>query len=153
MSNQFEIDTSEVEKMFSEFDGRKRKAVYRRATKDALNIVKKETLQNLKGEINPKMFSKKDKWGNSFRTGVVVKVGKSGKTGVIHIMKNFKLRFYELGTQYRYHKNGRYIGRIRKTRFFTRAKQSKEREVFNSINRLISDSIKRINEKYNNRQL
>lgn len=148
MSKEIEIDASQVLQMFSEFDLKQRKAVYRRATKNALNIVKKQALQNLRGVINPKMIGKKDKWGNSFRTGITTKVYKNGKSGVIHILKNFKLKFFELGTDERYRKNGGYTGKINKSEFFSRAKRSKEQEVFNSIDRLISESIKKINDKY-----
>jgi hypothetical protein len=146
--NDLEIDASEVLAMYSELDIKKRKAVYRRATKNALNIVKKQALQNLRGVINPAMMGKKDKWGNSFRTGITTKVYRSGKSGVIHIMKNFKLKFFELGTEDRYRKSGAYTGKISKSEFFSRAKRSKEQEVFNSIDRLISESIKRINDKH-----
>ena len=156
MNNNIEIDASQVEKMFAELDERKRKNVYRTATKNALNIVKKQALQNLKGVINPKMFGRKDKWGNSFRTGIVSRVYKDGKSGIVHIMKNFKLKFFELGTKERQtttyrgkplYKN-RDTGRIKAYHFFKKAKQSKESEVFESIDSLLSESIKKINQKY-----
>ena len=43
---------------------------------------------------------------------------------------------------------GGYTGQIKKYSFFSKAKEQKESEVFNSINRLISTSIKKINDKY-----
>lgn len=154
--NNIEIDASQVEAMFSEFDSKKRKNVYRTATRNALNIIKKETLSNLKGIIRPRMIGKKDKWGNSFRNGIVTKVYKDAKSGVIHIMKNFKMKFFEMGTKEReattyngkaLYKNRR-TGSIKASHFFKRAKENKEGEVFNSIDRLISESIKKINDKY-----
>ena len=164
MSNQLEIDASQVMSMYSEFDTKKRKAVYRKATRDALNIIKKQTLQNLRGVINPSKINKKDKWGNSFRNGISIKVYKSAKGGVIHIMKNFKMKFFELGTEKRYRKvkgltkkvksvfrkdiKGGYTGQIKKYSYFSNAKKQKESEVFNSIDRLIRESIKKINDKY-----
>ena len=163
MSN-LELDTSEVEAMFSEFDAKKRKSVYRQATRQALNIVKKQTLENLKGVINPKVIGKKDKWGNSFRTGVSIKVYKSAKAGGINIMKNFKMRFFENGTfrtGIRYAKTwrgqplkkDRKTGEIKAYHYFKSALTSKEAEVFNSIDTLISNSIKKINEKYKGKKL
>lgn len=163
MNKDLELDATDVLSMYSEFDLKKRKQVYRTATRNALNIVKKQTLQNLKGVINPSMINKKDKWGNSFRNGITIKIYKSGKGGVIHIMKNFKMKFFELGTEKRYRKvkglskvrkffrkdaKGGYTGQIKKYSFFSKAKEQKESEVFNSINRLISTSIKKINDKY-----
>lgn len=46
------IDIEQVMKMFSEFDTKKRKRVYRQATTKALNIVKKQTITNLKKVTN-----------------------------------------------------------------------------------------------------
>ena len=159
MSNEIEIDASQVEKMFSELDFKKRKTVYRRATKNALDIVKKQALQNLKGVIKPSMIGKKDKWGNSFRTGIVTKVYNDSTSGVIHIMQNFKMKFFEMGTKARYattHKGyslrkSRYTGKIKASNFFSNARKQKESEVFNSIDRLITESIIKINNKYKGR--
>ena len=77
----------------------------------------------------------------------------------IHILKNFKLKFFELGTKERYNiakgsrktgklKKKRYTGKIQASKFFTNAINSKRNEVFSSIDRLLSDSIKKINDKY-----
>ena len=54
MSNaQFEVDIEQVMKMFSEFDKKQRKQVFRSAVSKGLNIVKKQTLSNLQGVIEP----------------------------------------------------------------------------------------------------
>lgn len=151
------IDIEQVMRMFSEFDAKKRKRVYRQATSKALNIVKKQTITNLK-KVTSKI-DKKDKWGNTLRKGITTKVYRDNKSGVIHILKNFKLKFFELGTKERYNiakgsrrtgklKKKRYTGRIQSYKFFTNAINSKRTEVFSSIDKLLSDSIKKINDKY-----
>lgn len=153
---QFEVDIEQVMKMFSEFDKKQRKQVFRSAVSKGLNIVKKQTLSNLRSVIEPDKIDFKDEWGNSFKNGIVTKVYRNGKSGVIHIMKNFKMRFFELGTKVRYAetwrgkklKKERKTGQIKAHHFFTKAKQQTEKQVFDSIEQLLTDSIKRINNKY-----
>lgn len=150
------IDDSKVLAMFQEFNSKERKAVFRTAIRNGLNILKKQTLTNLKGIIDPSKMNKKDKWGNSFRNGVTTKVYKGNKVGVIHIMKNFKLKWFESGTDEREAKTfrgkrlkkTRRTGRIKAYHFFQRARQSKEQEVLTSIDRLITESVIKINNKH-----
>lgn len=153
---QFEVDIEQVLKMFSEFSQKQRKKVFRSAVSKGLNIVKKQTLSNLRNVIEPDKIDFKDKWGNSFKNGIVTKVYRSSKRGVIHILKNFKMRFFEVGTDIRYAKTWRgkklkkerKTGQIKAYHYFTNAKKQTEQMVFDSIEQLLTDSIKRINNKY-----
>ena len=162
--NNKEVDTSQVLAMFAELDEKNQAKVYKNAVRQSLNIVKKQTLINLAGVINPEKIGKKDKWGNSFRSGVTIKVYKSGKSGVIHIMKNFKMKFFELGTEKRYRKckgllkrlkyrkskeKYGYTGQIKGKHFFRNAQQQTETKVFSSIDSIVTKNIQRINKKYN----
>lgn len=151
------VNIEEVMKMFREFDRRKVNRTYKQATSKALNVLKKETLSNLR-KVTRKV-SQKDKWGMTLSKGVVTKVYRNNKSGVIHIMKNFKLKFFELGTKDRYNiakgsrktgklKKKRYTGKIPAYHFFTNAVNSKKTEVYRSMEQLISESINRINNKY-----
>lgn len=153
---QFEVDAEQVMKMFSEFDQKQRKQVFRTAMNKALGIVKKQTLANLRSVIEPDKIDYKDEWGNSFKNGITTKVYRNNKSGVIHIMKNFKMRFFELGTKVRYAetwrgkklKKERKTGQIKAHHFFSNAKKQTETQVFDSIEKLLTDSIRRINNKY-----
>lgn len=153
---EFIVDDKQVLDMFKEFDSKERKAVFRNAIRNALNIIKKQTLANLKTVINPTMMRKKDKWGNSFANGVTVKVYKGNKQGVIHIMKNFKLKWFETGTEERKVKTfrgktlkkQRRTGKIDASHFFKRARDAKESEALQSIDRLLSESVRKINDKH-----
>lgn len=79
-----------------------------------------------------------------------------GNGGTIHIMKNFKMKFFELGTKVRYARtwNGKPLKKERKTGqikahyFFKKAKQQTEKQVFSQIEKNLTDSIRRINNKY-----
>lgn len=156
MSVEFNVDIEQVMKMFSEFDKKERKQVFRSAVNKSLGIVKKQTLANLRNVIEPDKIDWKDDYGNSFKNGITTKVYKDNKSGVIHIMKNFKMRFFELGTKVRYAetwrgkklKKERKTGQIKAHHFFSNAKKQTEIQVFDSIEQLLTDSIKRINNKY-----
>ena len=71
-------------------------------------------------------------------------------------MNDFRLKFFEMGTADRYVsstkkkklKKPRYTGKIDAKRFFQKAKQSTETQVFNSIEQHLIDVIKKINEKH-----
>lgn len=153
---EFEVDTQQVLKMFSEFNSKQRKQVYRSAVNKGLQIVKKQTLSNLRNVIEPDKIDFKDEWGNSFKNGITTRVYRNAKSGIIHIMKNFKMRFFELGTDERHAhtwrgrelKKSRYTGKIKAYHFFSDAKKQTEQKVFDSIEQLLTDSIKRINNKY-----
>ena len=125
-NSDFTINADEVLKMFSEFDARKRKSVYRSAINRGLGIVKKQASANLKSVIDSSKFNQIDKYGNSFKKGIKTKVYKDAKGGVIHIMSNFKVKFFELGTKSRRTKTwrgkalkkSRRTGSIKATHFF-----------------------------------
>lgn len=83
-------------------------------------------------------------------------------------MGDFRLKFFELGTKrrktsganrasvrgkipkYRQRKPS-YRGSIKASNFFKRARQSKEREIGDNMERIISESIIRVNEQFKGR--
>lgn len=147
------IDIRNVIKMFAEFDERLRKKTFKTALTKSANILKKQALSNLSSIV--KDVNKVDKWGNSFKKGITVKVSKKGMAAKVHIMKNFKLKFFELGTDERETttfrrkklKKVRYTGKIKAYKFFTLAQQQAERQCFDSLQQHLIDVITRINKK------
>ncbi len=167
MSNStLEIKDQAVKKMFDELQGREQKKVYKRSVSAALNIVKRKTISNLAGKLSPGAITRKDRYNNTLKKGIRTKVYKDTKSGVIHIMGNYKLKWFELGTNYRYNKKKkrgyrvggknvstllkkmRYTGSIPAYHFFKAAKQSTENQIFSNIEKIIAESIVKINKKY-----
>lgn len=148
------IDATKVMAMFSAFDEKLRKKTFKSALTKSANILKKQTITNLRADVNH--VERKDKWGNSLKNGVTVRVSKSVYSASVHLMKNFKLKFFEFGTAQRFQKSykrkkllkQRSVGAIKPLWFFKRAKQQTEDKVFGSIEKHLSDTIKKINEKY-----
>lgn len=148
------ITENNIAKMFSEFDVKLRKKTFRTVLRKSSNILRKQAISNLKAHVQN--IDKKDKWGNTLRKGIKVKYAKNLSYAKVHIMGNFKLKFFEMGTNVRYNKKyrnktllkRRYTGSITPTRFFTTAKKQTEQQVFNSIKNNLEDTIRKINNKY-----
>lgn len=151
------VNIEEVMRMFREFDRRKINRTYKQATQKALGIIRQEVVANLRKVT--KKINRKDKWGMTLRKGIVTNVYRDNKSGVIHIMKNFKLKFFELGTKDRFNiakgsrktgrlKKKRYTGKITASHFFLNAVNAKKTEAYRNMEQLIIESIQKINKKY-----
>ena len=157
MSNdaEFTVDVKQVIAMFNEFNVKLKKKTFSTALRKAANILRKQTVTNLR-QVEKRTRSK-NKWnGKTLESGIRIKVAKSAQAAKVHIMNDFRLKFFEMGTADRYVsstkkkklKKPRYTGKIDAKRFFQKAKQSTETQVFNSIEQHLIDVIKKINEKH-----
>lgn len=157
MSNdaEFTVDVKQVIAMFNEFNAKLKKKTFSTALRKAANILRKQTVTNLRQVV--KRTRSKNKWnGKTLESGIRVKIAKSAQAAKVHLMNDFRLKFFEIGTSDRYVtkakgkrlKKARYTGKIDAKRFFQKAKQSTETQVFNSIEQHLIDVIKKINEKY-----
>lgn len=148
------ITQNNIEKMFRAFDKNLRRKTFRTVLRQSSNILRKQAINNLKKYV--KTVDKKDKWGNTLRKGIKIKYAKDLSYAKVHIMGNFKLKFFELGTNIRFNKSKgkirlkkrRYTGNIKPTNFFTTAKQQTQQQVFDSIKKNMEDTIIKINNKY-----
>lgn len=146
-----EVDSRNVLKMFAELTSKKQKKVHRIALAKALSILVKEARSTLKGVIRKSIYSKSKKTGKSLASGIKYKINKDATEGKAHILGDFRLKFFELGTKERYRKNGGKTGTIKASYFFRTARQNKEALISSSMNNIISESIKRVNGKFKNR--
>lgn len=134
-------DFAAVSQAFREMDTRKQSKVIRSTLRESANILRRATVSNLRAsgiKVTPKMIK-----------GIKVKViNKRGEPiSKVHLMGDYRLKWYESGTSLRTsHRRGRRVnrGRIRSYNFFARAKQDKEREIFNEMERRIRKNTIRI---------
>lgn len=178
-NNDFTIDDTEIRDMFAELEPKRRKQAFRRATSSSLNVIKKQTVKNLKSNLGASAVNHVDQYNNSLKKGVKVKVNKDCMGGTIHIMGNYKLKWFELGTKNRYNfkksssswskhkiKGGRYeyrkikgvslkkkrfTGHITAYHFFRDARQSTEKLVIQNLDKELAKSVEKINRKYGHR--
>lgn len=118
----------------------KLKTALRAGLKKTLQIVQKEAQSNLKG-VTPNYNSSNNKWGLRLIKGVMTKLYKAQKNdvrGVVEILgkgkqADFRLKFFENGTQARFTKNGWHRGKMKSTPFFNPALESTKGEVEASL--------------------
>ena len=146
-----EVDSRSVLKMFAELNSKNQKKVHRLALAKALNILVKEARSTLKGVIRKSIYSKSKKTGKSLASGIKYKINKDATEGKVHILGDFRLKFFELGTKERYRKRGGKTGSIKASYFFRIARQNNEAVISSSMNNIIAESIRRVNGKFKNR--
>ena len=162
-----DVDTRSVLKMFAELDSRRQKQAHRSAIRKGVDILIKEARGTLGMAVrDPKS---KNWWnGKTLRSGVKASINKEVTEGKVHIMGDFRLKFFEMGTKrrrtsgsnkakvrgkipkYRQHKPSN-RGSIRPFRFFRRARNQKEKEIEENMTNILAESIKRINAKFKGR--
>ncbi|WP_042367543.1 hypothetical protein [Bacteroides neonati] len=142
--NNVEIDSRQVLTTFAELTGRQQKQVYKSALRKAANILTKETKSQLRTHIGSKVNSR-NRWnGKTLASGIKVSVDREATAAKVHILGDFRLKFFETGTSNRtLRRNGANRGSMSANHFFRDAKQAKEQEIFSNIDRLITESIQR----------
>lgn len=152
---EFTVDAKQVITMFNEFNAKLKKKTFTTVLRKAANILRKQTITNLRQVV--KRTRSKNRWnGKTLESGVRIKIAKSAQAAKVHIMSDFRLKFFEMGTSDRQVtkvkgkklKKARYTGKIEPKRFFQKAKQTTETQVFNSIEQHLIEVIKKINNKY-----
>lgn len=143
--NTFEIDAKCVLNKFAELTGKQQKNVYKNSFRKASRILVSETKQQLKTVVGSKINSKNSWNGKALSSGIKFKINPDATEAKVHIMGDFRLKFFEKGTAVRtLKKNKANRGAMTAHYFFRQAKANKEKEIFDSMDKLISESINRI---------
>lgn len=146
----FDIDTKQFKIILDRLTPKEYKTAFRKSIREALNILRKKAIANLKGVTTK--IDKKDQYNNTLRKGIQLKVYPEELEGIVHIMGNFKLKWFQNGTVDRYAKRyrgkpmkrKRFTGKIDASKFFTNAKSETESAVFNKLNESIQQNIIKI---------
>ena len=146
----FDIDTTQFKIILDRLTPKEYKTAFRKSIREALNILRKKAIANLKGVTTK--IDKKDQYNNTLRKGIQLKVYPEDLEGIVHIMGNFKLKWFQNGTVDRYAKRyrgkpmkrKRFTGKIDASKFFTNAKSETESAVFNKLNERIQQNIIKI---------
>lgn len=168
-NTQLQVDASSVYRMFDELNQKNRKRVKRAALNESSRILVNETRRNLRqimtksGRLSTKS---KNTTGKTLEQGIKKKIDRKAESVKIHIMGDYRLKWFELGTAlrrtkgYRRHGYGRKLtrsgkggnrGRIGSYFSFRKAKEAKEKEIFSTMDAVFEKHIKRINAKYHNK--
>ena len=152
MNNGATVDAKQVLLMFAELDSRQQKKAHKMALRKATGILVNEAKRNFRSVV--KKPNSKNRWnGRSFISGIRSSINKEVTEGKVHIMGDFRLKFFELGTKKRFKKNKHKssTGSINAHYFFKRAREAKESTISEELNNIITQSILRVNAKFRNR--
>lgn len=152
---QFEVDDSQVLKMFSEFSTDKMRKISKKVLGKGASMLVKQAKENFKGttsKFNSTASNAKHKWHSkvnkagqvtfkSLSDGIRYSINKSGDEAKVNIMGDFRLKWFEKGTKDRTTKKGYNRGSMTGDWFFKRAQQQKESEIFSKIESMLKESI------------
>lgn len=147
------VDAKQVLQMFAALDSKKQKKAHRTALRKATGILVRETRKNFRKVVRKP--NSRNRWnGKTFSSGIKSSINKEVTEGKVHILGDFRLKFFEQGTKTRYKKRtkGRpSTGAIKATYFFRKAREAKESEISNSMNNIITQSILKVNGQFKGR--
>lgn len=143
------VDDKELIKALSNLSFKKMNKAYRDGLKKSLDPILKQTKINLRKSdiknVNQPYVSKKTgKRYISMLQGIKtsVYVGKTEDSyGKVHIMKEFRLKWFEKGTQLRKNSKGQDRGQIKPVWFFRDAVMQKSKEAEDTLDENIRKSI------------
>ena len=156
MNSGLTVDDRELILALNRMSPKKMNAAYKKAMKKSLDPIVKQTKVNLRKSgiknVSRKYVSKKT--GREYRSmlsGVMTSINMNGEDayGKVHIMKEFRLKWFEKGTMLRKTDKGWNRGRITPRWFFKSAVDSKSKEAANTLDENIRKSIQ---EAFNNKR-
>ena len=162
MNDNVEIDDSQVQNLFARLTSKDQKKAMKSALRKAASILVKKTKSNLKQVVrNTNVPS--GKYKKVLQKGIKSKVDKEGKEVEVHIMGDYRLRWFEKGTKQRVTKGykitgydgkiliregkGSNKGKIEAKYFFKKAQDETEKQIFDNLTNLLTISIKKIASK------
>lgn len=170
------VDDKKVLAMFGEFNETNRKRVFRSTLQQSASILVRQTKKNLRTiETNGGRLrvNTPNRWdGKKMEQGIKSVMARDVRSVKVHLLGDFRLKFFEMGTKDRYTKGhritgsywsrgagrgrkylvrvgkGGYRGAIESSRFFAKSKTETESRIFREMDDRFSRNIIRVNEKY-----
>lgn len=148
MTNGIKVDDKEVLKALANLSFKQMNKAYKTGMKKSLDPILKQTKQNLRSSgiknVNKPYVGKNGKRYISMVQGVKtsVYIGRTEDSyGKVHIMKEFRLKWFEKGTTIRKTSKGWNRGSIAPKWFFASAVRQRQNEAVNTLDENIRDSI------------
>ena len=142
------VDDKEVIKALSNLSFKQMNKAYRNGMKKSLDPILKQTKQNLRNSgirnVNKPYMGKNGKKYISMLQGVKTSVyigDTEDSYGKVHIMKEFRLKWFEKGTSIRKTRKGYNRGSIKPKWFFATAVRQRQNEAVNNLDENIRNSI------------
>lgn len=146
--NGVKVDDKEVIQALSKLSFKQMNKAYREGMKKSLDPILKQTKINLRNSgiknVNKPYIAKNGKKYPSMIQGVKTSVyigNTEDSYGKVHIMKEFRLKWFEKGTQLRKTSKGWNRGSIKPKWFFANAVNQKSKQAVESLDENIRNSI------------
>ena len=146
--NGIKVDDREVIKALSKLSFKQMNKAYKEGMKKALDPILKQTKINLRNSgirnVNKPYIGKNSKKYPSMIQGVKTSVyigDTEDSYGKVHIMKEFRLKFFEKGTSIRKTRKGYNRGSIKPKWFFANAVSQMSKQAAESLDENIRNSI------------
>ena len=147
-SGDIRVDDTQVIKALTRLSFKQMNKAYKEGMKKALDPILKQTKANLRKSgiknVNKSYIGKNGKRYKSMMQGVKssVYIGNTEDSfGKVHIMKEFRLKWFEMGTSIRQTRKGYNRGSIHPRWFFRTAVDQKSEEAAKSLDENIRNSI------------
>ena len=148
-NGEIKVDDTQVVKALSRLSWKQMNKAYKNGMKKSLDPILKQTKANLRSSgiknVNKPYISKKTgKKYKSMLQGVKssVYIGNTEDSfGKVHIMKEFRLKFFEMGTSTRQTRKGWNRGSIKPKWFFRQAVDQKGQEAVDNLDENIRNAI------------
>lgn len=166
------VDDKKVLAMFAEMDKKNRNRVFRTALRQSAAILVRQTKKNFRSIVTSNgrlRMNTPNKWnGKKMEQGIKTSMARDARSVKVHLLGDFRLKFFEMGTKDRYTKGhkitgrmqvgrkwrlirsgrGGYRGRIEAGTPFRSAKTETESRIFKEMDERFTRQIIRVNEKY-----
>lgn len=96
--NNMEVDARQVLRLFSDLTGRQQVQAKRNALRQASRVLVNETKKQLRRVIG-RAINHRNRWnGKTLGSGIKSNANREGTEAKVHIMGDFRLKFFEKGT-------------------------------------------------------
>jgi hypothetical protein len=149
MSESITVDSRAFIRDLNNLSSKNHKRAIRKSLTEGAKVTVKEARRGLKMAVGKTAFKKSKKTGKSIAAGIRYSAQKNIlDNGVkVHIMKDFRLKFYEKGTVDRYTKRGYNRGKITETNFFTNSLSRCEEQAFEKVQETFRNEVLRGNRR------
>ncbi len=138
-----EIDDSQVVDMFNALEPEKRKAILFNAIKKGAKVLQDNTKAQLRNTLGESATRVSGRNRQSMESGVKLRADKAYCDVNVHIMGDYRLKWFETGTALRQTKKGQNRGYIAARNFFASAR-SDESGITEAINQSITEQLRKI---------
>ncbi len=141
-------DVSVILSKFESLDVKHMTKVHKAAFSNANKVLVKEArlqLQGVTARATTGWTARKKGWSkvSSLDRGIRSKVSANGDRGMVHIMGDFRLKWFELGTGDRYRRGDIYTGRMSARPFFAKAVNTAESAMADAFESTVVKAVER----------